>query len=194
MTAGKLGCWVNFCWKFKNLLPMKRVLVIGSGGSGKTTFSKKLAEQTGLPLYHLDALYWKPGWKEPEKAEWRANMDALARRDEWIIDGNYSGTFDLRMPHADLIVFFDIPAYRCIWNILKRRLQYARFTRPDMAPGCPETIGFGFLIWVWQYPKKNKPKVLEAIRNLKAAHAKVLIFNSYEAVDVFLTSTTLPSF
>lgn len=169
---------------------MKRILVLGSGGSGKTTFSRKMAEKTALPLYHLDSLYWKPGWIEPEKTEWRAKLTDLVAQEEWIIDGSYGGTLDLRVPRAELIIFLDISPYRCIWNILKRRIKYARFTglaRPGMAPGCPESIWFSFLIWVWRYRRVSKPKVLNTIRNLKNEQAQVLIFNSYGAMDVFLS-------
>lgn len=167
---------------------MKRVLVIGSGGSGKSTFSQKLAAKTGLPLFHLDALFWKPGWLAPGSADWHKTVAALIEQDNWILDGNYGGTLELRLSKADTIFFLDMPNWRCVWNLVKRRIKYARITRPGMPAGCPEKINFTFLAWVWGYPKRNKPKVLNSIETHKQADAKVLIFKSYEAMETFLKS------
>ena len=168
---------------------MKKVLVLGSGGSGKTTFAAKLSQKTGLPLYHLDALYWKPGWVEPPAAEWQKRIAALVEKDAWIIDGSYGGTLELRIPKADTILFLDMPNWLCVWNILKRRIKFARVfgrTRPGMAPECPETIHFSFLMWVWSYPKSKKPNVLAMINRLKQTETQVVIFKSYSALDKFL--------
>ncbi|MCB9355170.1 MAG: hypothetical protein H6575_11445 [Lewinellaceae bacterium] len=169
---------------------MKRVLVLGSGGSGKTTFSGKLAKATGLPLHHLDAHYWRADWVATPEPQWRERVAALVGQDEWIIDGSYGGTLDLRIPRADAIFFLDISKYRCLWNILLRRIKYARFTgksRPGMAPGCQESIWLSFLIWVWRYPVAKKPGVLHAIQTQKRTDANVYIFRSYREMDVFLS-------
>jgi adenylate kinase family enzyme len=168
---------------------LKRILVLGSGGSGKTTFSRKLAAQTGLPLYHLDALYWKPGWTKTDGAKWLEQVTTLVRQDAWIIDGSYTGTVGLRIPRADLICYLDIPPYRCIWNILKRRVKYARFTgltRPGMAPGCNETIWFSFLMWVGLYRKIEKPKVFAVIEQKKRADTEVVVFKTYREMERYL--------
>ena len=141
----------------------KRILLLGSGGSGKTTFALRLAALTGLPVVHLDAHYWRPHWTEPDKPTWRAQVAALTEQDTWIMDGNYLSSLDLRLPRADAVFFFDIPNWHCLWNILKRRLRYAGQTRPDMAPGCPETIDFAFVWWVWRYPRRDKVRVFEAL-------------------------------
>jgi adenylate kinase family enzyme len=69
---------------------------VGSGGAGKTTFARELARRTGLPVVHLDHLYWKPGWVETPRDEWRMVQDERLTATEWIADGNYSGTFNVR--------------------------------------------------------------------------------------------------
>ena len=173
----------------ETVVRMKRILVLGAGGSGKTAFALALAAKTGLPLFHLDALYWQPGWKQPEPAAWQKTVADLVAQDKWIIEGSYGGTLDLRVPKADYIFYLDTPNWRCVWNILKRRIKYARFvgrTRPGMAAECPEKISFSFLMWVWLYPRKNKPKVLASITKLKHPDAKFLIFKSYDTMDKFL--------
>jgi adenylate kinase family enzyme len=76
---------------------MRRVLVIGSGGAGKSTFATRLAQLTGLPLFHLDALYWKPGWVETPKEVWSRTMGQLIAGARWVMDGNYGGTLEQRL-------------------------------------------------------------------------------------------------
>lgn len=168
---------------------MNRMLVLGSGASGKTTFSIKLAAKTGLPLFHLDSLFWNPGWKATDSVTWENTVEALVGKEQWIIDGSYGGTLELRIPRADTILFIDIPSWRCIWNIIKRRIKYAHIfglTRPGMPPDCPEQLYFSFLIWVWRYPKVNKPKVLASIQKLKKSETDFLVFRSYKEMDLYL--------
>jgi adenylate kinase family enzyme len=138
---------------------MKRVLVIGSSGAGKSTFSRCLSEKTGLPLIHLDKLYWQPNWVETDKAEWRKIVEKALEGDSWIIDGNYSGTLPMRLERCDTIIFLDLPRTICVYRILKRVATYRSGTRPDMANGCDEKFDWQFLKIVWDYPNRSKPKV-----------------------------------
>lgn len=170
---------------------MKKVLLIGSGGAGKSTFSQKLARKTGLPLHHLDGLYWQPNWTQPDTAQWEKKVLELAAQDEWIMDGNFGGTLALRTPYADTIILFDLPNWLCLWNVLKRRVKYAHIfgrSRPGMAPGCAETIDLKFLFWIWNYPRKNKPQVLKTIEQYRQPNATVIIFRSFRAMDQYLQS------
>jgi len=142
-------------------------MVVGSGGAGKSTFARALHDFTGLPLIHLDREHWQPGWVEPPRDEWRRTVEGLARRDRWIIDGNYGGTLEIRVARADTIVFFDFPRWLCLWGVVKRRVM--RGARPDMAEGCPERLDLAFLRWVWGYRRSARPRVLKAIGNAPAA-------------------------
>src|SRR5436305_14392797 len=103
---------------------MQRILVIGSGGAGKTPVARRLAAILDLPLIHLDAEYWRPGWVKPATAEWRTTVNALIARPKWVMDGNYGGTFDQRMPRADAIVLLDLPRVVCLWHVVKRWLRH----------------------------------------------------------------------
>lgn len=142
---------------------MKRVLIIGSGGAGKSTLAKALAERTGLPLIHLDRHYWRPGWTEPPREEWHEHLRALLDGERWIMDGNYGGTLRLRIPYADTIVFLVFPRRLCIWRVLKRYLMHRNRSRDDMADGCPERLAWAFLVFLWRYPVDGVPRVLELL-------------------------------
>jgi adenylate kinase family enzyme len=143
---------------------VKKITIIGSGGSGKSTFARKLGELLHIEVIHLDALFWKPGWVGVSKQEQRLVQNDLVKREKWIIDGNYGSTIDIRLNGADTIIFLDIPRIICIYRIIKRRLQYRNKIRPDMAEGCEERISLEFLKWVWSYLKMNKPSILKKIR------------------------------
>ena len=133
---------------------MKRVLIIGSGGAGKSTLTVQLGPILGLPVIHLDSLYWKQGWQQLDKDIWRDTVSGLVAGDEWIMDGNYGGTLDIRVPAADTVVYLDFPPLLCLWRVIKRRFQYNKCGRPDMAPGCPEQITLAFL----RYAVLNLPE------------------------------------
>lgn len=143
---------------------MKRVLVIGSGGSGKSTFAKRLGELLDIEVKHLDSFYWRRGWQEPPKEEWLEQVKELASEESWIMDGNFGGTLELRIQHCDTIVFLDLPRVLCLWRILKRRLVYRGRSRPDMAEGCQEKLDLEFVRWVWNYSRRSRPKVLKLLQ------------------------------
>ena len=138
---------------------MRRVVVVGSGGAGKSTFARRLGERTGLPVIHLDEHFWRPGWDPTPDDEWRQVVTALAAGDEWIIDGNYGGTIDVRARAADTAVFLDYAPLGCIARALRRSL--ANYGRPVQAAGCPERISFEFLRWIENYRRNSRPRALE---------------------------------
>ena len=92
---------------------MKRIIVIGSSGAGKTRLSQRLSKILGIGLIHIDRVYWKPDWVEPTKGEWRVKLDEILKRDSWIIDGNYSATLDMRLAACDTAIFLDIRRTLC---------------------------------------------------------------------------------
>lgn len=165
---------------------MRRVLVIGSGGSGKTTFSKKLGERTGLSVIHLDHLFWHPGWVKTPDEDWDRLVAELCARDSWIMDGNYGRTLAPRIEAADTIIFLDLPRIVCTWRILKRQIRYAGRIRPDSAPGCPERLTWEFVSWVWTYPRQRRPdllKRLDAARGTK----RIVILRDERQIRKFLS-------
>jgi len=103
---------------------MRRVLVIGSGGAGKSTFARRLAQCAGLPLIHLDAIYWKPGWLETPKEEWTQVVESLLAGERWVMDGNYGGTLEQRLASCDTVVFLDLPRSLCLWRAAVRWVRF----------------------------------------------------------------------
>lgn len=164
---------------------MRKVAVIGCGGAGKSTFSRILSEVLNISVYHLDKLNWKPGWVPTPKDEWNNLMNSLVSKEEWIIDGNYGRTLDIRLKNADTIVFLNMPMYLCIYRIVKRRFMYNGKSRPDMNEGCPEKLDISFIKWVWGYNKNQKPIILEKLNKL-SKEKNVIILNSSSEVDKFI--------
>ncbi len=148
----------------------QRIVVIGCSGSGKSTFARALGAKTGLPVVHLDTLYWHPGWSPPpDQAAFQAEVQAVIAGPRWIIDGGFTAAGGAeRMARADLIVLFDLPRGLCLFRAIRRYLAYRGMSRPDLAPGCPERIDLTFYRYIWTYRRKVLPK-LEA---LVAAHSR----------------------
>ncbi len=163
---------------------MKKVLVIGSGGAGKSTFAHRLHKATGLPLIHLDKIHWQPNWTAPPKPEWRKTVEKLLAGDEWVMDGNFGSTMDIRFRACDTIFYFDLPPLVCVYQALKRVAKYYKKTRPDMGAGCAEKLDFEFLEWVWNFPKNSKPEIEEKLA-LYAAGKNIIRFKSRKDVERF---------
>ena len=135
---------------------MQRVLVIGSPGSGKSTLAGELARRTGLPLIHLDQEYWRAGWVEPSKIEWKDKVARLIAGDRWIIDGNYGGSLEQRLERADTVIDLEFPAWLCMSRILRRFARSRGRVRPDMADGCPERLNLDFLAYTATFPLRAR--------------------------------------
>ena len=164
---------------------MKKILVIGSGGAGKSTFSRRLSEKIGIEVFHLDKLYWRAGWIEPLKDEWQKTVETLLKQSEWIMDGNFGGTMEMRLAACDTAIFLDLPRTVCLYRILKRWLKYRNTNRPDMTEGCNEKVDWEFLGWIWGYPKKNKPAVEAKFKRFE--NDKTIIrLKSKSEVEAFL--------
>ncbi len=144
---------------------VKRVLIIGCGGAGKSYVATELGRATGISVIHLDRLYWKPGWQEPSNAEWDRIVRAAVAGDRWIMDGNYGGTLALRLARADTVIFLDFPRRRCLARVLKRRVGSLWQARPDMADGCPERLNWEFVRWILEFRKQTRPKIMTALRD-----------------------------
>ena len=125
---------------------MKRVIIIGCGGAGKSTLARKLGDLTGIPVIHLDKLFWKPGWVERTPEEFDPIIRAEIEKDEWIMDGNFNRTMPQRVRHCDTVIYLDFSRTACLLGVLKRVLTTYGTVRPDMGEGCPERVDIEFLL------------------------------------------------
>ena len=115
----------------------QRILIIGCPGSGKSTLARRLSPQTGLPVVHLDALYWLPGWVERSREDFDALLQDELEKPRWIIDGNYTRTLAMRLEKCDAVIWLDYGRLNCLTGVLKRILTHIGRVRPDMGAGCP---------------------------------------------------------
>lgn len=164
---------------------MKKVVLIGSSGSGKSTLATQLGDKIKIKVYHLDILFWKPNWVGVSKDEQRKVQNNLVKKEEWIIDGNYGGTMDIRLNAADTVIFLDMHRTICVYRAFKRMMQYRRKARPDMAEGCEERFDFDFLKWIWSYPKTKRPEILKRLEQI-TEDKQIIILKSPNEVKNFL--------
>lgn len=164
---------------------MKKVCIVGCGGSGKSTLAGKIGEITGLPVLYLDVHFWKAGWKERNRDEWALMVNNLVKQDEWIMDGNFNGTQDIRFAEADTIIFLDFPRSKCLYNAMKRVFVYRKKRRIDMADGCFERFDFDFYKWIWSYKKKHGAMLKGRLNNFKD-EKEIVILKNYKEMDEYL--------
>ena len=145
----------------------KRVLVIGCSGGGKSTLAKKIAARFDLPFISMDReFFWLPGWVARPMAEQRALVAETVARERWIMDGNNAGSFDLRLPRTDLVIWVRMPRIVCVYGAVTRWLKWLGRTRPEMTPGCREKIDLDFLRYIWNDDGRHAPFVFRRL----AAH------------------------
>lgn len=164
-----------------NMKNMKKVIVIGCAGSGKSVFSRSFASLSGLPLYHLDNIWWREDGTNISREEFDLRLGEILERDEWIIDGNYKRTMERRMDACDTVIFFDLPVEVCIEGIRARKGK----ERPDMPwRDAPEDDDAEFMEFIRGYNETHRPRVLELIEKYK--EKDIFIFKSREDADVWL--------
>lgn len=148
---------------------MRRVLVMGCSGSGKSTFAMALSAKLGLPFVSLDSLFWKPGCVESSAEEFGPKVAAAAAGDAWVIDGNFTrdGAGELRRARADTVFWFDLPRWTCLAGVVRRIAASHGRVRPEMAPGCPERFDPDFLRYVWRFRATQRPKLLAYLADLR---------------------------
>lgn len=145
---------------------MKRIIIIGMMGSGKSTFANKLGKKINLPVIHLDKEYHLPNWEERfTKEEWIEFLKKLLKQKEWIIDGNYKSTLDLRLKATDTVIFFDFPKWLCLFRAIKRSFNKEQpFDKPK---GMREKISFGLIKLIITYHSNEMREKLKKYGNDK---------------------------
>ena len=163
---------------------MKKIIVIGCPGSGKSTVSRALHNKTSIPLYHLDMMYWNADKTTVEKSVFLERLSAVLEKDEWIIDGNYGATMELRMAECDTVIFLDYPLEVCLGGIKERRGK----PRSDM-PWIETEEDAEFIEFIKSYNEQQRPKVFELLE--KYSDKNIIILGSREQADAFLNGENL---
>lgn len=170
---------------------MEKVIIIGCGGAGKSTLARKLGKILNLKVYHLDAMYWKPGWEMTAKDEWKRLIKQVIEQDTWIMDGNYGSTMDMRAQAADTIIFLDYSTPRCLYGVFKRRIMYHGRTRPDMNEGCPERLDWDFIKWVAQYRSKKAPGIIVKLEEFRLQGKGIFHFTNPRETEKFIEEQSI---
>ena len=160
---------------------MKRVIVIGCPGSGKSTFSRALHKKTGLPLYHLDMMFWNADKTTVKREVFLERLSAVLESDEWIIDGNYSSSLEMRMAVCDTVIFLDYPLDVCLYGIKERVGK----PRSDM-PWIEIEEDSEFIDFIKGYGRDQKPNVVKLLE--KYRNKEIIIFKSRKEADAFLNN------
>lgn len=157
---------------------MKRIVIIGSPGSGKSTVATKLGEKLKRLVIHLDTEYWVNGKKERfSKEKWAIHQKEMVSKDEWIIDGNYQSTLEIRLERATTIIYIDLPKWICLYRAFKRISKTV-----DKSVGNRDRIDLKLIKFIWRYPREYNLKLLEKYKS-----KNIYILKSAEDIQAFLS-------
>ena len=160
---------------------MKKIIVIGCPGSGKSTFSRALHKITGVPLFHLDRMFWNADKTTVEKSVFRERLSETLQKSQWILDGNYASTMELRMQACDTVIFLDYPLDVCLAGIKARKGK----ARSDMPWIETDEDDEGFIEFIKNYNAQSRPQVMELLR--RYSHKNIFIFTNRAEAEEFLT-------
>lgn len=167
--------------------PYHRILIVGCGGAGKSTLAIEMGKRFDLPVVHLDKLWWLPNWQSRSEQEFDEMLIVELMKSNWIIEGNFSRTFETRLKYADLCIFLDYDTELCVQGVYERVRKYNGFTRPDMADGCTEHFDEEFINWIKTYKENARPLVLA---KLEKSSTPYVIFKSRPATEAWLNEFT----
>ncbi|WP_018738164.1 (d)CMP kinase [Salinispora arenicola] len=154
---------------------MERIAIIGCGGSGKSTVARQLGQALGLPVTHLDAVYYDETWKPLPQEEFAAQQEKLVAGERWLIEGNYASTLSIRLAAADTVIFLDLPAWTCLWGIAQRRWRYRG--GQHLKDGVFDRITWSFVRYIIGYRRTMRPKVRTLIAE-HGPHVKLIALTS----------------
>ena len=157
-----------------------RIIVLGCPGSGKSTFARALAARTGLPLIHLDSVWWRADGSHISRDEFDRALAELLAGEKWIMDGDYSRIYEVRLRAADTVIFLDYPEDVCMAGIVGRVGE----ERPDM-PWTESALDPELVAMVKNYARDNRPVLLDLLR--RYADRQVLVFTDRTRADRWLS-------
>jgi len=166
---------------------MKKILILGSGSAGKTTFACKLSKQLNIDVIHLDSHYWQENWQEPTKEQWNEKLKELLKQNQWIMDGHFNNTLPLRLEHADTIIFLDRGRLLCLFRWLRRVIKNIGRNRAEMPRGCIEKLDWEYIKWLWQFPRTHRPEIIELLKR-HAQNKNIAIVTNNKQSNYFIST------
>ena len=172
---------------------MKKINVIGTTGSGKSTFSKALANRIDCPYIQMDQLFWKPNWVEPSDDEFIPKVKSAVSGASWVLDGNYSRTNDIKWENADTIIWVDFSYFRTLFQLFKRTVMRI-VSRQELweNTGNKESLGKSFMskksifVWFFKNYKNNKSRYSELMNSPRVKHVQFIRLRSPKEVEQFI--------
>ncbi len=158
-----------------------KAIVIGSPGAGKSTFSRKLRDMTGLPLYHLDMIWHRPNQTTVSKQEFDERLREILAKDCWIIDGNYSRTLELRLQYCDTVFLLDFPLETCLAGA-ESRIGKAR----EDLPWLETEFDPEFRQFILDFPKDSLPRIYRLLEKYQM-DKRTVIFKSREELENYFS-------
>lgn len=168
---------------------MRRIMIVGQPGAGKSTLARNLGERTGLPVVHIDTIHWQPGWVERTRDEKTRLCLEVEAREQWIFEGGHSSTWENRVARAELLVWIDRPAPIRFWRVMLRTLRQRGQTRADLPENCPEQLGkLGELLsFMWHSRHSARVKMAQLVMAAPAG-CRVVCLRSDRETQAFLES------
>lgn len=157
---------------------MKKAIIIGSPGAGKSTFARKLSKITGLPLYYLDMLWHKPDRTTITPEEFDLRLQKILVKDSWIIDGNYLRTLEMRLQKCDTVFFADLPVDVCLAGA-KSRIGKKR----EDLPWMETTLDEEFKMWIMDFPDRQLPKIHELLKKYREVTEQICFHSRKDAEE-----------
>jgi adenylate kinase family enzyme len=167
----------------------RRIAIVGTSGSGKTTVARRLAAALDLPHVELDALFWRPDWRQAHLDEFRSSVSAATGGDAWICDGNYSRARDIILPRAETVVWLDLPLRTCLWRVVRRTVR--RTSRREVLWGTnrerwSRLVGGDSLIWwVLRTHRRRRREWEVLLAAPETRHLRVARLRSSEEIEAW---------
>jgi adenylate kinase family enzyme len=156
---------------------MRRIVIIGPLGAGKSTLALKLGRLLGIPVHHLDWLYWGDTWTSTPPAEWQALLSRIVAGESWIIDGNFTSSLPQRLAAADTVIYLDTPPLTSTIRAIRRRILHRWRRAPGMPGGARPMFDARLFRWIWAFPSQSRPYLLSQLGQPSVADKTIILHN-----------------